>query len=184
MRKILFCCFITTMFVLTSCNKDETTSEVTEASEDQIAYSHRTCNSEDHQHGLMSDADYRKDFSKRVEKMSRLAQTRSAVDCTEPIVLPIAVHFQQISNPDEACLKSLAQNQIDILNADYQALNSDVNLFDAVANNYPGVMPSNSCIKFCLADQGHPAASGIADGEPAVTINAFTGDQSSLGLAI
>gem|GEM_PF-3277356 len=179
MNKVVMSLLMIVTFALTSCNKDEIGSEVTNASEDQIAYSQRTCNSTDHQHSLMNNSEYRADYNKRLEKMSRLSQTRNALDCDDPIVLPIAVHFQSISNPDATCLKALAQTQIDILNADYQALNSDASLFNAVANNYPGVTPANSCIKFCLADQGHPSASGIADGEPAVTINAFTGDESS-----
>lgn len=181
MKKIIFCCFVATAFILSSCNKDDetTSSEVTTANEEQTAFSQRTCNSTDHQHSLLADEEYKVRFEKRVDKMSQLAQTRSSVDCTEPIVLPIAVHFQSINNPNETCLKALAQTQIDILNADYQALNADASLFDAVAANYPGVIPSNSCIKFCLADQGHPSSTGIPDGEPAVTFNAFTGDFSA-----
>jgi hypothetical protein len=180
MKKIIYCCVIATAFFLTSCNKDQVTesSEVIELSEEQTAFSQRTCNTEDHQHSLLENIDYKVSFDKRVEKTNKLIQTRSVVDCTEPIVLPIAVHYQGLSNPDPTCLKALAQTQIDILNADYQAENADASLFDAVAGNYPGVTPSDACIKFCLADQGHPAASGIADGDPAVTINAFTGDSS------
>ncbi len=180
MKNIIYYCFIATALFLTSCNEDQITesSEVTELSEAQTAYSQRTCSTEGHQHSLLKDEDYRASFEKRVEKTDKLIQTRSVVDCTEPIVLPIAVHFQGLSNPDEACLKALAQNQIDILNADYQAQNADASLFDAVASNYPGVTPSDACIKFCLADKGHPSASGIADGEPAVTFNATSGDNS------
>ena len=181
MKKFVYCCFIATAFFLSSCN-DELAIESTEvdnAPEAATEYSERSCDSEAHQHTLMSDSRYKTKYDARVEKMSVLAKTRNNVDCTEPLVLPIAVHFQNVSNPDEACLKVLAQTQIDILNADYQALNSDASLFDAVSSNYPGVTPSNSCIKFCLADQGHPDGSGIADGQPAVTFNAFTGDFSS-----
>ena len=181
MKKIIFCCFIATAFILSSCN-DELASDPSQVDNELNAsteYSERSCNSADHQHGLLTDERYKAKFEDRVERMSQLARTRNEVDCTDPIVLPIAVHFQNISNPEEACLKALAQSQIDILNADYQALNSDVSLFDAVASNYPGVSPSNSCIKFCLADQGHPDESGIADGQPAVTFNAFTGDFSA-----
>ncbi len=181
MKKFLISCCVFAALFLTSCNDDqslENNSEVTEATEDQLTYSERTCNSTEHQHGLLQNAAYRAKFEKRVEKTSQMAKTRSAVDCTEPIILPMAVHFQNLNNPDEACLKALAQIQIDILNADYAALNSDVSLWGSVSGNYPGVDPTNACVKFCLADQNHPSQSGIADGEPAVTFNAINGDNA------
>ena len=177
----MLCCFFLTALFLSSCSDDEkllSTENVDQAAEDQN-YSERTCQTTEHQHSLLNDANYRAAFQKRVEKMSSLAQTRSVEDCTSPIILPMAVHFQNVSNPDEDCLRALAQSQIDILNADYQATNSDVSNFDAVAANYPGVSPTDACIKFCLADQNHPAGSGIADGTVAVTFNTVTGDNDS-----
>ena len=180
MKKFLIYCCVFTALILVSCNDDqslENNSEVTEATEDQLNYSERTCNSTDHQHGLLKDAAYKARFDKRVEKTSRLSSSRS-IDCNEPIILPMAVHFQNLNNPDQACLKALAQTQIDILNADYASTNSDVSLWTAVANNYPGVDPTNACVKFCLADQNHPSSSGIADGQPAVTFNAVSGDNA------
>lgn len=181
MKNIIYCCLFATAFFLSSCNKDQINdpNEVTGQSEEQTAYSQRTCNNESHQHSLMNNEAYKSSYIKRVEKTNKLIQTRNVVDCTEPIVLPIAVHYQGLSNPNATCLKALAKTQVDILNADYQAQNSDASLFNAVSSNYPGVTPSNACIKFCLADKGHPTASGIADGEPAVTINASSGDNSS-----
>lgn len=181
MQKFLYCCCFLAAIVFTSCDKDhglENTSEVFQASEDQLDYSQRTCNSKDHQHNLLQNALYRANYEKRVEKTSLIAKTRSEVDCTDPIVLPMAVHFQNLNNPDESCLKALAQTQIDILNADYSAMNSDVSLWASVSQNYPGVDPTNACIKFCLADQNHPAQSGIPDGQPAVTFTGVNGDNA------
>ncbi|MDF1695534.1 MAG: thrombospondin type 3 repeat-containing protein [Saprospiraceae bacterium] len=181
MKKFLFYCCISSLLVFVSCNDEEgldQNTEVIEASEDQLAYSERSCNSTDHQHGLLQNDSYRARFEKRVEKTVLLSKTRSGVDCNEPIILPMAVHFQNLSNPDEACLKALAQNQIDILNSDYAATNSDVSLWASVASNYPGVDPTNACVMFCLADQNHPNGSGIPDGEPAVTFNTVSGDDA------
>ena len=181
MKKLLLCCFFFTALFLTSCSDDDKlkdTESIDQTAQDS-EYSERTCQTTDHQNSLLNNPDYRASFEKRVEKMSALAQTRSVEDCTSPIVLPMAVHFQNVSNPDEGCLRALAQSQIDILNADYQATNSDVSNFDAVAGNYPGVMPTNACVKFCLADQNHPSGSGIADGTVAVTFNTVTGDNDS-----
>jgi len=181
MKNFLIYCCVFTALILVSCNDDqslENNSEVTEATEDQLNYSERTCNSTDHQHGLLKNADYRAKFEKRVEKTSRLASTRSSEDCTAPIIIPMAVHFQNLNNPDETCLKALAQVQIDILNADYASTNTDVSLWNSVSNNYPGVDPTNACIVFCLADQNHPSSSGIPDGQPAVTFNSVSGDNA------
>ena len=180
MKKLMLCCFFLTALFLTSCSDEDqllSTESVDQASQD-AEYSERTCNSTDHQHSLMNDSHYQSNYNKRLEKLSSLAQTRSVEDCTEPIVLPVAIHFQNISSPDQACLRALAQNQIDILNADYQALNSDVSNYDAVASNYPGVVPTDACIKFCLADQNHPSGSGIANGTVAVTFNTVSGDNA------
>ena len=183
MKKFLIYCCVFTALILTSCDKDEignNSSEVTDGNEDQLEYSERSCNTHNHQHGLLQDALYRAQYDKRVGKTEQLAQTRSSVDCTDPIILPMAVHFQNLNNPDQACLKALAQTQIDILNADYSATNGDVSLWNAVSNNYPGVDPTNACVQFCLASQNHPSQSGIPDGEPAVTFNAVNGDFSSI----
>ncbi|MEM9547930.1 MAG: thrombospondin type 3 repeat-containing protein [Bacteroidota bacterium] len=179
MNKFLYSCCLLTVLFLTSCSNDqglESNSEVTEANESQLDYSERACNTNEHQHTLLQDPFYRANFEKRVEKTSQMAKTRSNIDCNDPIILPIAVHFQNVNNPDQTCLKALAQTQIDILNADYSATNSDVSLWESVSGNYPGVDPTNSCVQFCLATQNHPGQSGIPDGEPAVTFNTTSGD--------
>lgn len=181
MRNLFFYCCMLTVLFLTSCSPDEdfSASEVNTATDAQTQYSERSCNNPDHQHSLLLDPKYRAGFEQRVSRMNNLIESRSVVNCSQPIILPVAVHFQNVNNPDQTCLKALAQTQIDILNADYQALNSDAALFASVASNYPGVSPADACISFCLADQGHPASSGIASGQPAVTFNTVSGDFSS-----
>jgi len=180
MRKLIFCCLALAGLFITACTDDqlEETTNVN-ATDAQLEYAERTCNSTDHQHSLLENLKYQKNLTKRLEKASAIARSRSSVVCDEPTVLPVAVHFQDLTNPDEDCLRALAQTQIDILNADYQAGNADVSNWTNVAGNYPGVEPSNVCVKFCLADQSHPSGSGIPDGTVAVTFNDVSGDFSA-----
>jgi len=92
----------------------------------------------------------------------------------DEIVIPVAVHFPEGLEEDRLCLEALAQNQIDILNADFTATNSDANLWvDAVATgNYPGIIHGAANIKFCIATSNHPANTDddLIEGGPAVSI--------------
>jgi len=151
MKKIFLSCCLICSFFLFSCEEEFGNidkNEVIDATDEQMAYSERTCGTEDHQARLLSDPDYRAKFEKRKQKLEELASSRTSVPCVTPIILPIAVHFQSVSSPDLECLQTLAQTQIDILNADYQAQNTDVSLWDAVSSYYPGVEPSDACVVF------------------------------------
>ena len=89
-----------------------------------------------------------------------------------PIKVPIAVHFPNGLESDRSCLEALAQNQIDILNADYTATNSDFNLWIAASSFYPGINPGDANVQFKIASLNHPANTDadLVEGEPAVTI--------------
>lgn len=107
----------------------------------------------------------------------RATQQRSAV-CATTIPLPVAFHFQGISTPDISCLRNLAVEQLQILNDDYQGVNSDISLWDNDAVQFfPGIDNGESCIQFCLPTSGHPAGFGLNEGDPAVTVNQ-TGNNS------
>lgn len=73
--------------------------------------------------------------------------------------IPVAVHYEY--NPadatERACLLALAQDQVNVLNAAFGA-----NSCQATAQN---------CFEFCLATKGHPAGTGLVDGDPSVTFN-------------
>ncbi|WP_033957313.1 T9SS type A sorting domain-containing protein [Psychroserpens jangbogonensis] len=88
------------------------------------------------------------------------------------IVIPVAVHFMTGNTADRACLEALAQNQIDILNADYTATNADLSIWNNQSGQYfPGLNPGSANISFCLATSNHPAAvPQLIEGQPAVTI--------------
>ena len=108
-----------------------------------------------------------------------MPEMRSTV-CTDPVTLPVAVHYQGLSNPDVQCLRNLAQAQIDILNADFQGENSDINQWtNNASSSFPGVEYGKACFELCLATTGHPSGFGISSGDPAVTVNATNGDSDN-----
>ena len=138
----------------------------------------RTCGSAQLQQKLNKDAVYQRKHIARVKsfQLENSKIRRNALNCTDTILLPVAIHFQNISNPDIACLRNLSQNQIDILNNDFQAKNADLSKWQASAANYPGVNPGAACIKFVIANLSHPSGFNLLDGDPAVTVNATSGD--------
>ncbi len=180
-----FWLFITVVaFIFTSCQDDS--FPVSEDSKDEIkqqdgkTHSHdeRTCGLHKHMELLLQDDDYRESHLRKLERVKSASQTRAL--CDQPVILPIAVHFQGVNNPDEACLVSLAQGQVNILNADYQGLNSDISNWNNNASSYfPGVNNGETCIEFCLATKSHPSGYGLSEGDPAVTINKTNGDNDS-----
>ncbi len=88
------------------------------------------------------------------------------------LTIPVAVHFPTGNNSDRACLVALAQNQIDILNDDYNSTNADQSNWGAASSFYPGVTPGVAELQFCIATLDHPANTdpNLVEGEPAVTI--------------
>ena len=88
------------------------------------------------------------------------------------IIIPVAVHFPSVATnaTNKACLRTLAQSQINILNADYNATNSDIALWTpAVSAYYPGTTIGNLNVQFVLATQNHPAGTGLINGDLAIT---------------
>ncbi|MEM6772434.1 MAG: M43 family zinc metalloprotease, partial [Bacteroidota bacterium] len=134
----------------------------------------------------MQNPDYKARFEARMARMRAFVEqqqdgNRSAAVCATTIPLPVAFHFQGISNPDIACLRQLAVEQLQIVNDDYQGTNADIGLWDNDAGPFfPGVDNGESCIQFCLPNSGHPTGFGLVDGDPAVTVNQ-TGSSSFSG---
>ncbi len=178
--------FITVLLLLCglySCQKDELVQK-TETID--IPTSHptakRSCASHDHMEKLMEDPNYKRFHQNKFERLKKFnlnsAQTRSM--CANPPVIPVAVHFQGVSNPDAVCLTQLAQTQIDILNNDFNGTNADIsNWTNTAASSFPGVSNGETCVRFCLADQNHPSGYGLTNGQKAVTVNTTTGDNDS-----
>ena len=174
MKKSLFYLCLIALFALVGCEKDELTTENPHLNE---GLHKRTCGMHDHQNSLLSDPAYKEAYERRMQKVNQMAGDRTS--CSTPTILPIAVHFQGISNPNVACLRQLAQTQINSLNLEYRAQNSDISNYSSVQSNYPGTQTGDACLKFCLADKNHPTGFGLSNGDPAVTINATTGDRAN-----
>jgi hypothetical protein len=137
---------------------------------------------QEHMQELLSNPQYAQEYQKRQLKFEAV-QARSASKaalCSNPVVLPIAIHYQGIGSPDQACLVALAQNQVDILNNDYHGTSSDISNWTSGSSSFfPGVSNGETCVEFCLATNSHPAGYGLTEGQPAVTINTTSGDFNS-----
>ena len=113
---------------------------------------------------------------KRQAFQQRKTTLQRSDDCSDPIKLPIAIHFQEILNPDPVCLRALALEQVNILNRDLQGNNADTLLWQAQASSFPNIFQGNTCIELVLANKNHPNGYGLSDGDIAVTINKTSGD--------
>lgn len=90
------------------------------------------------------------------------------------INIPVAVHFPEVSNStsvaNKNALRALAQTQIDVINADYNAANVDAAAnWPSASASYPGVVLGNLEVNFEIASQNHPAGTGLTNGMVAVT---------------
>ncbi len=144
----------------------------------------RTCPTQDlHEEKMNTDLDYRKGYlARKARTQERLAnaafQTKS-LTCETPLIVPIAVHYQNVTNVDVACLRALAADQIRILNEDFQGANDDItNWTDNAAAFFPGIANGEFCVEFVLATRNHPEGFGLVSGDPAVTINETTGEDN------
>ncbi len=139
---------------------------------------HRTCGMQDLMQQIMANPVTRQlhlnqqaQFKLELEK---LEAGKNTTNTATTIVIPVAVHFPSVSASSTAavknCLRNLAQSQINTLNADYNAANTDITNWDADAPYYPMVTSvGNLHVQFVLATQNHPAGTGIANGTVAVT---------------
>ncbi len=145
----------------------------------QGEHNHRTCGMQHHMEVMMQDHEF---AAAHMEKLARLeaysaANNGERMACPNPVILPMAVHFQGISSPNQSCLIAMAERQIQILNEDYGGYNADItNWTNGSAANFPGVSNAETCVQFCLATQNHPAGYGLVEGQPAITFNTTSGD--------
>ncbi len=137
---------------------------------------HRTCGSQELMQTIMNDPAKRAAYIEQQNnfevELQRLES--NALRSTNALIrIPVAVHYPTAGTVTEAiktCLRRLAQKQIDILNADYNAVNTDISIWN---NNdsafFPGISNGNLNVQFVIATENHPAESGLLDGELAVT---------------
>ncbi len=99
------------------------------------------------------------------------------MDCDEILYIPVAVHFQTTGGTDigitPACAEEMALSQIDAINADFAGTNADITKWQNGQATWPGIQNGESCVQFCLATLNHPAGSGIAEGNYAITLNEY-----------
>lgn len=135
---------------------------------------HRTCGMKEKMQQIMSDPakraaylDLQNRFATELERLT----TTSSRNPNIIIRIPVAVHFPSISNTSalRPCLRTLAQNQVNILNADYNGTNADIVNYAADAEFYPGTNTGSLQVEFVIATQNHPTGTGLVNGDLAVT---------------
>ena len=175
-KSILITGLMAIIVLFNACKKDQDfLPEDTQEAQPTATLEKRSCGMHDHTQKLLQNPDYRRMHELKFEKVNNMVSDRAA--CSTPTILPIAVHFQGVSNPDEACLRQLAQSQVDILNNDYAGTNGDITEWTNNASPYfPGINNGETCVEFCIATQNHPSGYGLSNGDLAVTINKTSGD--------
>ena len=117
----------------------------------------------------------------RVQRLAQnavLQDISNRSDCDNPLILPVAVHFQNTGIPLD-CATEMALSQIETLNQDFNATNPDISEWETLQPAiWPGISNAESCIQFCLATLDHPAGYGLTDGEYAITLDAINGDNA------
>lgn len=142
---------------------------------------HRTCGVREHMDKLMQDPVYKRDYLERQEKFKaefqrvlaeQLSKGTTGKNTLTTIRIPVAVHYPSAGSANatlRTCLRNFAQNQINILNADYNATNADISNWTAASAFYPGVTVGDLDVEFVLATQNHPGGTGLVNGDVAVT---------------
>lgn len=154
----------------------------------QVSFAqHRTCGMQEEMQRIMNNPaekavylEMQSRFQVELQKLS--SSSFRSVNAT--LRIPVAVHFPAVATTASTtlknCLRNLAQSQINILNADYNATNADISNWATDASYYPGTNTGSLNVSFELATQNHPAASGIAEGTVAVTFGTdFLGTANS-----
>ena len=163
-----------------ACNEDLPSGPQIDSDQQLESLTKRTCGTTEFMLDIMQNPEKRKLHEDKVLRFKKFAQSRSAESselCANPTVLPVAIHFQGVTNPNNACLISLAQSQVEILNNDYQGQNADItNWNNNASSSFPGINNGEACIEFCIANQSHPTGYNLNDGDLAVTINQTSGD--------
>ncbi|MGX7668004.1 zinc-dependent metalloprotease [Flavobacterium pedocola] len=137
----------------------------------------RTCGAHEHMSKLMQDPEKKREYLAiqekfRAEYQKILALRQTGKNANATIRIPVAVHYPSAGAASAAvktCLRNFAQNQINILNADYNAMNSDLSNWTAASGFYPGVVVGDLDVEFVLATRNHPAGTGLVNGDVAVT---------------
>lgn len=141
----------------------------------------RTCGVDHYMEKMMADPvarsfyeEFQEKFEIELQKLNekQLQGYRNANVTNSTIRIPVAVHYPSAGSANATlrdCLRNLAQNQINILNADYNATNADISNWDDVNGLFPGVNVGSMDVEFVIATQNHPTGTGLSNGDLAVT---------------
>ena len=143
----------------------------------QFAFAqNRTCGAESYMEQLkLNPVEWQKHLALQAKfeiELAKLQNTHSKTTTPNTIYIPVAVHFpeEDPASTKKECLRILAQSQVNILNADYNATNADIaNWTPTVSAFYPGTTVGNLDVQFVIANSNHPAGSGLQPGELAIT---------------
>lgn len=164
------------MRIITHNFKTLLTAVVTILTYSTMSSQERSCGMEAYMQQQMQNPEFARQHEENQmrfrEELERIGQNPDALNRRNPVVIPVAVHFPTGNESNRACLEALAQNQVDILNADYTATNSDISLWNTASAFYPGVNVGAINYFFCLATTNHPSNTDaqMVEGGPAVTI--------------
>lgn len=142
----------------------------------QISFGqHRNCGMKERMQQIMNNPIQKQAYIDQQAKFEIELQklvSNSYRNTNAVIRIPVAVHYPSAvsqTTANKTCLKRLAQKQIDILNADYNGLNTDISNWAGVSANYPGTTTGNLNVQFVIATQNHPTGTGLINGDVAVT---------------
>jgi len=107
---------LVTMFM--ACADDEL-QQIENADTIEQTFATKSCGKDGHMHSLMKDPEYQAAYQKRMEKFSKYSDSELSSRSSSTFLIPVAVHFQGISNPDLACLTIMAEDAIAALNNDF-----------------------------------------------------------------
>ena len=136
----------------------------------------RSCGSEQLMEVMMNNPALKQQYIEQQERFELQLQRldlNANRNSNDAIRIPVAVHYPAVSTTAsetlKTCLRNLAQRQLNILNVDYNATNTDISNWASVSDNYPGTTTGSLNVQFVLATQNHPAGTGLAEGSVAVT---------------
>jgi hypothetical protein len=152
----------------------------------------RTCGMNEHMKQIMFNPVLKKQHQERQAKFQqeykKLLENNTTnnriLNPNVTINIPVAVHFPSITNTTAEATKILfrnfAQTQIDVINADFNASNTDIANWPSAAGFYPGVSVGNLDVQFTIATQNHPTGTGLVNGVRAITFGTdFLNDDDS-----
>ena len=134
-----------------------------------VAYGQRTCGSADHLQQMLQDPAKAKAYEKTENQIRNWVQEHGSEHrMGNVITIPVVVHVvyrTSVQNISQAQI----QSQIDVLNADYRKLNTDIG---SVPTAWQGIA-ADAEIQFCLAQRDPNGAPTTGINRVQTTVNSF-----------